>query len=107
MEKRNLFVSGKAVVAAVCGAVCFIGKPFADGGAFYRSKKTRESHAGWYVLIGICAAVPCLMVLVLLLMSADMVFADLLVRFAGVFRFPVLLHEPYYRRCFARDCTAL
>lgn len=73
------------------GAVCFIGKPFADGGAFYRSKKTRESHAGWYVLIGICAAVPCLMVLVLLLMSADMVFADLLVRFAGVFRFPVKL----------------
>ena len=67
------------IVAAVCGAVCFIGKPFADGGAFYRSKKTRESHAGWYVLIGICAAVPCLMVLVLLLMSADMVFADLLV----------------------------
>ena len=55
------------IVAAVCGAVCFIGKPFADGGAFYRSKKTRESHAGWYVLIGICAAVPCLMVLVLLL----------------------------------------
>ena len=43
------------------------------------------------VLIGICAAVPCLMVLVLLLMSADMVFADLLVRFAGVFRFPVKL----------------
>lgn len=79
------------IVAAVCGAVCFIGKPFADGGAFYRSKKTRESHAGWYVLIGICAAVPCLMVLVLLLMSADMVFADLLVRFAGVFRFPVKL----------------
>ena len=37
------------IVAAVCGAVCFIGKPFADGGAFYRSKKTRESHAGWYV----------------------------------------------------------
>ena len=35
------------IVAAVCGAVCFIGKPFADGGAFYRSKKTRESHAGW------------------------------------------------------------
>lgn len=79
------------IVAAVCGAVCFIGKPFADGGAFYRSKKTGESHAGWYVLIGICAAVPCLMVLVLLLMSADMVFADLLVRFAGVFRFPVKL----------------
>ena len=79
------------IVAAVCGAVCFIGKPFADGGAFYRSKKTRESHSGWYVLIGICAAVPCLMVLVLLLMSADMVFADLLVRFAGVFRFPVKL----------------
>lgn len=56
------------IAAAVCGAVCFIGKPFADGGAFYRSKKTGESHAGWYVLIGICAAVPCLMVLVLLLM---------------------------------------
>ncbi len=72
-------------------AVCFIREAVCGWRSILPQQKTRESHAGWYVLIGICAAVPCLMVLVLLLMSADMVFADLLVAVCGSVRFPVKL----------------
>lgn len=37
------------IVAAVCGAVCFIGKPFADGGAFTAAKRQgRVMRAGMF-----------------------------------------------------------
>lgn len=76
---------------AVCGAVGSMFRPFTDGKAYIKKRKEKNdgsAGAGWYVAAGIGIAVPCLLVLGILLASADLVFADFLERFFSTFLIP-------------------
>lgn len=65
------------IAVAVCGAVRFFTRPFLDGSAYYRNKERKMRGTAQYVAVGAAVAVPCLCLLGTLLMSADMVFADM------------------------------
>lgn len=60
--------------------LCFgkIGRPFSDLAAFSRENKNGEDKKGKYVAIGLVIAIPLLIIMGLLLSSADMVFSDFL-----------------------------
>lgn len=77
------------IIVAVVGAIGCIGKPFADGKAFVQTRKRQGDGSGRYILMGIGIAIPCVLVLGVLLAAADMVFADMLSRIFSIFRFPV------------------
>lgn len=91
---------GKEIFVAVFGAVGAVGKPFSDGSAFYRSRPRQKSKNGYYILIGIGAAVPCLLFLGVMLASADMVFADMVGRFFLQFRVPAKCFGVIFMLCF-------
>lgn len=91
---------GKEMLVAVFGAIGTIGKPFSDGSAFYRSRPRHENKNGCYILIGIGAAIPCLLFLGAMLVSADMVFADMVGRFFLQFKFPTKVFGIIFMLCF-------
>lgn len=76
------------VVTAVSGAVGAVGRPFSDGNAFVKMRKKKEDTKAKYVTAGILLAIPCVLFLSVLLMSADMVFKNLVTGFLGEFHFP-------------------
>lgn len=91
---------GKEMMIAVFGAIGAIAKPFSDGSAFYRSRPQNRNKNGYYILIGIGAAVPCLLFLGAMLVSADMVFADMVGRFFLQFKFPTKVFGVIFMLCF-------
>ena len=90
----------KEMLVAVCGAIGAVGKPFTDGSAFYRSRRKSGNKNGVYILIGIGAAVPCLLFLGTMLVSADMVFADMVSRFFMQFKVPARAFGVIFMLCF-------
>lgn len=76
------------IAVAVFGAVGCMGKPFADGNAFFKSRKSESDGRGRYIAVGIGIAIPCVMFLGMLLATADAVFADMMSKIFSVFRFP-------------------
>lgn len=88
------------ITVAFFGALGCIAKPFTDGSAFYRSRERHSTKNGYYILIGIAAAIPCLLFLGIMLMSADMVFADMVGRFFKAFRFPARVFGVIFMLCF-------
>lgn len=90
----------RKIIVSVFGAIGTVGKPFSDGSAFYRSRHGKNNKSGYYILIGIGAAVPCLLFLGVMLASADMVFADMVGRFFLQFRFPSRVFGVLFMLCF-------
>lgn len=76
------------ITAALCGALVFLEKPFGDGAAWRRRRVRKESGKGNYIAAGIGIAVPSVLFLGSLLVSADMVFADMVLGFFRGFRIP-------------------
>lgn len=76
------------IAAALCGAMEFGTKPFTDGAAWRKSRVQKEKGKGNYIAAGIGIAIPCVLFLGSLLVSADMVFADMVLGFFETLRFP-------------------
>lgn len=76
------------ITVALCGAMEFVTKPFTDGAAWRRGRVRKENGKGNYIAAGIGIAVPCVLFLGGLLVSADMVFADMVFGFFGALRLP-------------------
>lgn len=69
---------------ALFGLFGYLDTPFSDAGtALKTEEKQKENAKGHYVLIGLVAGIPLLIVVVALLLSADAVFASLASRFLG------------------------
>lgn len=90
----------KEFFAAVWGALTDVGKPFADGNDFIRTRKKGENTKAHYVLFGIAAALPALLFLGLLLMAADMVFADMVREIFQNFSLPSNVFGIGFMLCF-------
>lgn len=76
------------ITVAVFGAVGCMGKPFADGNAFFKNRKGESDGKGRYIAVGIGIAIPCVLFLGMLLATADAVFADMMSNIFSAFRFP-------------------
>lgn len=87
-EKWDIGKYFSQIVVAVAGAISFIGKPFSDGSAFYHSRKKKDSSKACYIAIGVGVAIGCVLFLGVLLMYADMVFADMIISFFWNVKFP-------------------
>lgn len=70
-----------SVINIACSSICCIFRPFTDLAAFCENRKTPEEKPeskGKYVLWGILIALPLLLVILLLLSSADAVFENII-----------------------------
>jgi len=76
---------------AICQLVfgCFgeIGKPFSDMSAYFKSSESRHGKKIWYAVLGVVIAIPILLIVLLLLSSADAVFRDMTKHFFNNFSF--------------------
>ena len=61
------------------GAIGKIAQPFKDGNEYRQEKE--GFGKGMYVVLGLCIVIPLLMVVMVLLMSADLVFEQVIDRF--------------------------
>lgn len=68
------------IIVAVAGAISYIGKPISDGSAFYQNRRKKENGKGRHIAIGVGVSIVCVFFLGLLLMSADMVFENMLIQ---------------------------
>lgn len=73
-EKWNLGKFLCAIGDTCLGVLAEIGAPFADAAWYVKNKLDRKSGKYLYVLIGVVAAIPIFIVMLLLLTSADIVF---------------------------------
>lgn len=76
------------IVRAIWGACSHVMKPFTDGNAFIRSRQRAKDRKARYILLGLCAAVPCILFLGMILKTADQVFANMVNRLFADFRLP-------------------
>ena len=69
---------------ALFGLFGYLDTPFSDAGTVLKTEeKQKENAKGHYIVIGLVAGVPLLIVVAALLLSADAVFANLASRFLG------------------------
>lgn len=73
---------------SIFGAIASLVTPFIDGNAFLKTKQKKENSKMKYVIFGICIAIPCLLFLGVILMSADMIFANLMEKLFRNIRMP-------------------
>lgn len=92
------YVSETAV--AVGGAVNSIAQPFVDANAYVLTRNKKENGKTKYVLLGICIAVPLTLFLGVILVTADMVFADMIGNLFDMFLFPVHIFGVLFMLCF-------
>lgn len=68
-----------SIVVSCFGAIGKMAQPFRDGNEY---RKEKEGFGkGMYVVLGLCIVIPLLMVVMVLLMSADLVFEQVIDRF--------------------------
>lgn len=75
-------------LSAICRSVLemlyYIDTPFSDAASFFKERvKTEKTKNAKYILLGAVVAVPVLVVILTLLLSADAVFSDIFRRFLG------------------------
>lgn len=88
------------IVKAVAGAAWMIAKPFEDAGAFLQLRKNKKDRRGYYIVFGICLAIPCLLFLGMMLMKADMVFATIVSGVLNGFHFSARILGILFMLCF-------
>ena len=79
----NLMKYTGAVINIACSSITYLFSPFSDLSAYrrlHRQEQNKEEGKGKYVLYGILIALPLLLVILLLLSSADAVFSEILSR---------------------------
>ena len=70
----------KSIFQTIFGSIGVIGRPISDFGLFMKARKTEKESKksyGQYIFIGILISIPLLFVVMMLLCSADMVFASI------------------------------
>ena len=89
-----------SIINIICTSLLYIFWPFTDLFAFFTSKRKTEQKAdgkGKYVLLGLLISLPLLIVILILLSSADAVFYDFLYH---IFYFNIDLNEDILGICF-------
>ncbi len=86
-EKWNLGKFLSSIGNTCLGAMGEIGAPFADATWYCKNKLDKKNGKYLYVLIGLVAAIPLFVVVLLLLTSADIVFKDMAENLLSGFRF--------------------
>lgn len=81
------------IVSATCGAVTKIVTPLADGGLFFKSREKKADNKAKAVIIGIVITIPVLVILILLLSSADMIFEDIFIDFFNQINIPSFIFK--------------
>lgn len=70
----------KSILQTIFGSIGVIGRPISDFGLFMKARKDEKETKkpyGQYIFIGILISIPLLFVIMMLLCSADMVFASI------------------------------
>ena len=78
-------------VNAVFGAIGSIARPFGDGNDFARLREKKENGKAREILIGIAVAIPVVLLIGGLLMSADLVFSNMIAKVFEGIRIPANL----------------
>ena len=86
-EKWNLGKFLHAICETCLGVLSEMGTPFTDAAWYVKNKLDKKNGKYLYVLIGLAAAIPLFMVVLLLLTSADIVFKDMAENLFSGFRF--------------------
>lgn len=82
---KQYFDTSKWKLGKYLGSICILvgasvgelGRPFSDGAAYNKSREKRADRKGWYIALGLLIGVPLLLVVLLLLSSADAVFGQM------------------------------
>ena len=85
---KQYFDTSKWKLGKYLGSICVLvgssfaelGRPFSDGAAYNKSRAKRTDRRGWYIALGLLVGVPLLLVVLLLLASADAVFGQMTAR---------------------------
>lgn len=85
---KQYFDTSKWNLGKYLGSICLLvgagigelGRPFSDGAAYNRIREKREDRQGWYIALGLLIGAPLLLVVLLLLASADAVFGQMTAR---------------------------
>lgn len=83
-----------------------IGRPYRDGADYYRGKGNQKNRKLWYGLLGIVIALPLLLVVLMLLSSADAVFRELTNQLMDAVRVDNILNVAF-RICFMYGASYL
>lgn len=78
----------REITRAIIGACGHAPRPFTDGNAFIKARERGKDNKARYVIFGLCLAAPCILFLCMILMAADMVFANLVEELFSNFRLP-------------------
>ena len=87
-------------VNAVFGAIGSIARPFGDGNDFARLREKKENGKAHEILIGIAVAIPVVLLIGGLLMSADLVFSNMIAKVFEGIRIPANLAGICFMLCF-------
>ena len=87
-------------VNAVFGAIGSIARPFGDGNDFARLREKKENGKAREILIGIAVAIPVVVLMGGLLMSADLVFSNMIAKVFEGIRIPANLAGICFMLCF-------
>ena len=85
---KQYFDTSKWKLGKYLGSICILigasvgelGRPFSDGAAYNKSREKRADRKGWYIALGLLIGVPLLLMVLLLLASADAVFGEMTAR---------------------------
>lgn len=86
-EKWNLGKFLRSICDTCLGVLGEIGAPFADAAWYVKNKLDKKNGKYLYVLIGLVAAIPIFVIMLLLLTSADVVFKGMAENLLSGFRF--------------------
>lgn len=70
-----------AICQLIFASIGELGRPFSDGASYYKERGDNRSKKIWHVVLGVIIAVPILMIVLVLLTSADAVFRYMTNRF--------------------------
>ena len=87
-------------INAVFGAIGSIARPFGDGNDFARLREKKENGKAREILIGIAVAIPVVLLIGGLLMSADLVFSNMIAKVFEGIRIPANLAGICFMLCF-------
>lgn len=82
---KQFFHTSKWKLGKYLGSICILvgasigelGRPFSDGAAHNKARGKRMGRRGWYIALGLLVGIPLVMVILLLLASADAVFGEM------------------------------
>ena len=90
-EKWQFFKYLSAILQTAFGSVCMIGYPFSHANEYREENKENGKGFGFYIILGICISIPLLAFVLMLLMSADIVFKEMLEKILSAFSFSDIL----------------